>query len=153
MKLVTIALAAFLIVLAFGQTAGAQTLTLTVTPTSFSFGSGDPDTTPEVASPMVTVGFRTQSMGGKNPLAWHLAMHATTDLTSGSDTIPVANIRWTATAPLSSGAALSTSDQTLASGIGNTATTYSTVTFYLKNLWTYKVGTYSTTIVFTLSSP
>ena len=152
MKLATIALAAFVVVLAFGQDARAQNFTLTVTPSSFAFPSGDPDTMPEVTSPVVTVGYKAAGMGKQG--AWHMAIHATTDLTSGSDTIPVANIRWTATAPLASGTALSTSDYTLYSGTGNmTAINYSTVTFYLKNLWTYKVGTYNTTIVFTLSSP
>ncbi len=152
MKLATLALAAFVAVLLFGQEARAQQFTLTVTPASFAFPSGDPDTLPTSTSPVITVGYKAAGMG-KNGV-WHLAIRASSDLTSGSDTIPVANISWTATAPLSSGAALSTTDQTLLSGIGNqTAINYSSLTFYLQNLWTYKVGTYNTTIVFTLSSP
>jgi hypothetical protein len=150
MKLATIALAAFLVVLASSQDARAQSFTLTVTPSSFAFPSGDPDTMPEVQSPMVTVSYKVTGAG---KTAWHMAIRATSDLTSVSDTIPVANIRWTATAPLASGIALTTSDQTILSRTGNMTQSTSTVIFYLKNLWTYKVGTYNTTIVFTLSSP
>ena len=47
---------------------------------------------------------------------------------------------------------LSTSARTLASGAGNvTSVDYANLTLNLKNLWTYATGTYSQTIVFTLS--
>ncbi len=155
MKRATIALATLLVIAGLSQDARAQNFTLTITPTSFSFPSGDPDTTPEVASPVITIGYKAAGIGNRpqDPHLWHIAVHAT-DFTNGSDQIPLGNIRWTATAPFASGPALSTTDQTIYNGDGNmTAIKYATLTFYLQNLWTYKVGTYNTTIVFTVSLP
>jgi hypothetical protein len=152
MKLATIALAA-LVVLGLGREARAQQFTLTVSPASFTFPSNDPDLVPIIAADQpVDIGYKAAGMG-KNG-AWHLSIRANTDLVSGGDSISVTNISWTAGAPLASGTALTTSDQTLYSSIGNmTAIQHSLLTFSLANSWTYKVGNYSTTIVFTLSAP
>jgi hypothetical protein len=153
MKLVTTTLAALLVVLALGRDATAQNLTLTVSLASFSFPSADPDTSSIVDSPTLNITYDIKG-GGSNP-PWHITVRANSDLLSGSDSIPVANIGWTGGGnPLAfaSGAALSTSDQTLLSSSGKVSGS-GTVTFHLRNLWTYKVGTYTTTIVFTISSP
>ena len=152
MKLATIACTA-LMLLALGRDAHAQQFTLTVTPGTFTFPASDPDLVPIItASQTIDVGWKAAGLGSKG--AWHLSIRANTDLLSGSDSIPVTNISWTAGAPLASGTALTTTDQTLVSGVGNMAVIqHSLLTFSLKNQWTYKAGNYSTTIVFTLSAP
>jgi hypothetical protein len=148
MKLVTAALAALVIILALGQEARAQTLDLTVNPLSFAYPSGDPDTMPNVSSPLITVTYRVR---GNGKGAWHLAVRANGDLVSGPDSIPTTNTTWTGT--FGSGT-LTNSDQTIASGIGNVnPATTGNITFTLQNLWTYSAGTYTQTIVFTLSVP
>jgi hypothetical protein len=149
MKLLLAGVAAVVLTLAFGSPAGAQTLTLTLGTASFVYPSGDPDSTPAVSSPSINVTYRVQANGGKN---WHLAVRANGDLarTGGGATIPTTNTTFTGT--IGSGT-LSNVDQTLASGVGNRSSLTRTITFTLQNLWTYSAGTYTQTIVFTLSVP
>lgn len=145
--------AAALIVLAFGQQAAAQSLTLTVTPAGgFTFQpiAADPDTVVEVYSPTLTLTWDVKGGGAAPP--WTVAVRAGGDLASGADTVPVTNIRWAGTGGLSSGTSLTTSNQPLIQSAGK-GTFTGTVTFYLKNLWSYKAVTYTTTIIFTISSP
>jgi hypothetical protein len=149
MKLFTAGVAAFVIILALGSEAGAQTLTLTLSTYSFTYPSGDPDTTPTVSSPSISVTYRVQGNAGHN---WHLALRANADLarTGGGASIPTTNTTFTGT--IGSGT-LSNTDQTLASGTGNRTSVTATIIFHLQNLWTYSAGTYTQTIVFTLSVP
>ncbi len=152
MKHVAVAAAA-LIVLAFGQQAAAQSLTLTVTPAGpFTFQpiAADPETVARVHSPELTLTWDIKG-GGAAP-DWTVAVRASGDLASGPDTVPVTNISWTGTGGLSSGTSLTTSNQPLIRGTGK-GTFTGTVTFYLLNLWSYKAVTYTTTIIFTISSP
>jgi hypothetical protein len=149
MKLFTAGVAALVIILALGSEAGAQTLTLTLSQYSFTYPSGDPDTTPTVSSPSINVTYRVQGNAGHN---WHLALRANADLarTGGGASIPTTNTTFTGT--IGSGT-LSNTDQTLASGTGNRTSLTRSITFTLQNLWTYSAGTYTQTIVFTLSVP
>ncbi len=145
--------AAAAIVLALGSRVEAQNLSLTVTPAggfTFQPPGADPDTAPEVQSPVLTLAWAVRG-GGQDP-PWTIVMRASSDLTSGVDTVPVTYIRWTGTGGLASGTALSTSDQQLIQSTGK-GTFTGTITFYLQNLWTYKAGSYTTTIIFTISSP
>jgi hypothetical protein len=149
MKLFTAGVAALVIILALGSEAGAQTLTLTLSRTSFTYPSGDPDTTPTVSSPSFNVTYRVQNNAGHN---WHLAVRANGDLarTGGGASIPTTNTTFTGT--IGSGT-LTNTDQTLASGTGNRTSLTRSIMFTLQNLWTYSTGTYTQTIVFTLSVP
>jgi hypothetical protein len=149
MKLFLAGVAAVVLTLAFGSPAGAQTLTLTLSRATFTYPSGDPDTTPTVSSPSFNVTYRVQNNAGKN---WHLAVRANADLarTGGGATIPTTNTTFTGT--IGSGT-LSNADQTLASGTGNRTSVTRSITFTLLNQWTYSAGTYTQTIVFTLSVP
>jgi hypothetical protein len=149
MKLFTAGVAAFVIILALGSEAGAQTLTLTLSQYSFTYPSGDPDTTPTVSSPSISVTYRVQNNWGHN---WHLAVRANADLarTGGGASIPTTNTTFAGS--IGSGT-LSNTDQTLASGTNNRSSLTRTITFTLQNLWTYSAGTYTQTIVFTLSVP
>ncbi len=154
MKPTAILGAVFAMVVGLAPAARAQQFTLTVSPQSFTFPSADPDLRGEIpADTAIDVGYKAAGMGKNGE--WHLSVRASGELDSGSATISVGNIRWTADPPLASGPALSsTSDFTLLTGTGNmTAIRHSLVTFYLLNQWTYKAGNYTTTIIFTLSSP
>ncbi len=144
-NLLTIVLALLLIAVGVAQ-ASAQRLEVTVTPSSFSYPSADPDTTPVVTAPPLSVDIHVT--GNRS---WALTIQGT-DLTSGVHAIPAGNVTWTATAPLNGTGALRTTPQTLATGSGNQNST-SSITFSLQNLWTYNVGTYTQTITFTISSP
>jgi hypothetical protein len=151
-KLVAVLLTALGVTLACSDDASAQTFTLTVDPASFSYPSADPDISPTVTSPVLTVNYRVRFNAGR---PWVITVRATGDLVSGGESIPCANITWTAApAPPFVNGTLSTIAQTLASGTGNiNPARNGSLTFTLKNLWTYRVGIYTHTLVFTLATP
>ena len=133
--------------------AGAQTLDLSLTPQVVSFPSSDPDAVPIVAAAPVTINYRIR----QNPKStWSLTLLAGGDLISGPDQVDISNVTWTATPapPFQSGTLSKTVAQRIASGTGNVSNPSSgSVTFRLVNSWTYSTGTYTQTIVFTLSTP
>lgn len=150
MNLVRLSLWTALALVALASPSAAQNLRFSVTPSAFTYPSGDPDSSPVVSSPTLLIGYK---ITGAPHGHWSITIQAQDDLASGLSSIPAGNVSWTATpAPFVNGT-LSTSAQTLASGAGNvTSITYANLTLNLKNLWTYATGTYSHTIVFTLSS-
>jgi hypothetical protein len=145
------------LVLLIAAPAAAQKLTLNVTPRAITFPSADPDTTPVVSASPVTVQVRIQQNGGKNGTnPWQLTVLANGDLISGSSTVDISNVTWTATPapPFQDGTLNRTIAQRLASGTGDENPPLNgSITFHLVNSWTYSAGTYSQTLVFTLSVP
>lgn len=139
--------------LALADVASAQTLTLTLSRTTIPFASADPDTTPSIAAPVVGVTYRIRGNAGG---AWQITLLASGDLSSGLATIPVSNVTWAATPapPFLSGTMSATLAQPVAGGFGNVNPARTAqVTFFLANSWSYDVGTYSATFVFTLTAP
>lgn len=133
--------------------AAAQTLSLSISPSTITFAAADPDTTPSIVAPSITVSYQVRNNFGGS---WRISLLASGDLTAGSATIGISNVTWTAspTPPFQAGTLSGTLAQTLASGTGNvTLTTTGTVVFRLANSWTYNVGSYSTSVVFTLTAP
>lgn len=151
----TLALAAIASVLSLVlvPAAGAQTLSLTISPSTISFANADPDVTPSIAAPAITVTYRVRNNATGS---WRITLLASNDLTAGTATIGVNNVTWTAspTPPFQAGTLSRTLARVLASGTGNVYT-YSTgtVVFRLANSWTYNVGSYSSSVVFTLTAP
>jgi hypothetical protein len=133
--------------------ASAQRLELSITPSSFSFPSADPDVTPVVSSPALTIRYRIQQNIGAE---WRVTVLANGDLESGGGSIPISNVSWVATPspPFQNGTLSATVEQLVASGNGNSnpARTGS-ITFRLVNSWTYAAGVYSQSFVFTISAP
>lgn len=150
MKPSRVALGLAVVLLALPSAAAAQRITFSVSPPSFTYPSADPDSSPTVSSPQLTISYRLRNWSGRS---WTITVQAQTDLVSGSSSIPAGNISWTATpAPFVTGT-LSTTARTLASGTGNvTPTRYGYLTFSLMNLWSYPTGTYSHTVLFTFSA-
>jgi hypothetical protein len=134
--------------------ADAQMLDLTITPGSITMPSGDPDLMPVLISPPVTVSVRVRQI--KKDEGWSLTVLANGDLIAGLASVDSSNVTWTATPapPFQNGTLSRTVAQPLASGTGmeNPALNAS-VTFRLANSWTYIAGTYTQTLVFTLSTP
>jgi hypothetical protein len=134
-------------------TAYGQTVELTLSSTTLTFPSEDPDFVPLVPAQPLLVTYRVrQNRRG----AWRLTVLAGGDLVAGSATIPITNVRWTATPapPFQNGTLDKTVEQLVASGVGdvNPAQT-GTILFHLVNLWSYSTGLYTQTLVFTLSAP
>jgi hypothetical protein len=133
--------------------AKAQRLTLTLNPQVITFPPADPDIDPVIIAAPVEISYRVQGNPGGN---WVLTVLANGDLTSGGATIDISNVTWIATPapPFQNGTLSRTVEQTLASGSGNVnPTSTGSLTFRLANSWTYTAGTYTQTVVFTLSAP
>jgi hypothetical protein len=131
----------------------AVTLRLTISPTTIAFPSGDPDTTPLLTAPAITVTYGIWDRNSND--YWTLTVQAAGDLTSGTATIPASGISWTATPapPFRNGVLSSTLAQPLATAQYDVRPeTTGTVVFSLANSWSYNVGTYSQNVVFTLTS-
>ena len=128
-------------------------LELSVSPTIITFAPADPDVMPQITSPPITVTYRIRQAQNQS---WLLTVLASGNLISGSSTVDITNVTWVATPapPFRNGTMNRTVAQVMASGVGNVnPTATGSVTFRLNNSWTYDSGTYTQTIVFTLSLP
>jgi hypothetical protein len=140
--------------LCLAPAAGAQTLNLSLSQYTISFPSADPDASPMVAAPSISVNYRVRDNASGS---WRITVQASGDLTSGTATIPISSVTWTAspTPPFQNGTMSAAVAQTLASGSGNVTSNsaFGTVVFSLANSWSYNIGTYTASFVFTLSAP
>ena len=146
-------LVAFLSAGLMPASAAAQRLILTLSPRIVSFPSSDPDLVPIVIAAPIQVTYRVQQNANA---PWSLTLLAGGDLLSGPSTVDITNVSWVATpAPPFQGGTLSkTITQLVASGTGNVnPASIGSVTFRLANSWTYTAGTYTQTVIFTLSTP
>jgi hypothetical protein len=136
------------------EAAVAQRLDLTISPTSITFPSADPDVNPTIVSAPILVSVRIRQ--NQAALPWQLTVLANGDLIAGSQTVDITNVTWAATPapPFQNGTLSKTVAQRVAAGAGNVNPAKDgSVTFRLANSWTYSAGTYTQTIVFTLSAP
>lgn len=141
-------------ILAVPGQASAQRLDLSVSPTIISFPPADPDAFPVVTAAPVTITYRIRQVQGKE--SWQLTVLSSGDLLAGGSSVDISNVSWVATPspPFRSGALSKTVAQVVASGNGNVNPTASgSLTFRMTNSWTYSTGTYTQTLVFTLSAP
>lgn len=125
---------------------------LSLSPTIVTFPSSDPDILPVVDSAPITINYRVRAYDGP----WQITVLASGDLNAGPATVDISNVSWVATPapPFRNGTLSKTVAQVVASGSGavNPAASGS-LTFQLKNSWTYSTGTYTQTLVFTLAAP
>jgi hypothetical protein len=134
--------------------ASAQRLDLSLSPRVITFASSDPDTVPMISSAPVQVTYRVRQNDPGGP--WALTVLAGGDLMSGSTSVPISNVTWIATPapPFQNGTLSKTVAQRVASGSGNlNPAATGSITFLLANSWTYSTGTYTQTVLFTLSAP
>jgi hypothetical protein len=148
--------------LAVSLSFSANIVRFTVSPTSISLPDQDPDLFPEVSTATdVTADFSINNLTSAEN--WVLEIYSDGNLVSGSDTIPIANVRWTVTG---SGTPPPTSLQngTFSLGVYREAgrgsgdskkkadvTCY--FRFHLSNLWPYATGNYSKLITLRLTVP
>ena len=126
---------------------------LTVSTASVSFPDADPDAIPQVpaAGGPILITTRTRATGSSQVV---LSVLAIDDLRSGVTIIPASNITWTSTgAGFVGGGTLSTSTPvTLATWSGSGLRSGSQQLFF-RNLWTHPTGTYTLSMLYTLSAP
>ncbi len=133
--------------------ASAQIVLLSISPQTISFASADPDTTPTLSAAPLTLTYTVFLSGGAE---WRITVQASDDLRNGSSTIPASSMTWTAVPapPFRAGTLSRLAAQTMASGRGDVfLQAAGTATFSLPNSWDYDVGSYTTSVIFTLSCP
>ena len=130
----------------------ASRATLTLGSSAINFPDADPDETLSIpaneGAVSVTAKARTGSTG-----AVTLTVLAGGDLTSGSDTIAVGNVTWTAAGTGFAGGTMNKTEAQSAgswTGPGNRTGTFS---YSLANSWDYVSGSYTATATYTLTSP
>ena len=117
-----------------------------------SFPDADPDAVPQI--PTSTGPILITAKSRANPgVQVVLTLQAADDLRSGVNVIPASNITWTATGAGFVGGTLSkASPVTVATWTGSGVRTGSQQ-LYLRNLWTHPTGTYTVSLLYTLSAP
>jgi len=125
---------------------------LSISPQSINFPDADPDVTPRINAMENPVRVTVQAQTGKKKTVT-LTVLAQGDLASGPDSIPISNVRWTATGEgfvpgtMSKSAAV-TAGTWVGPGIRRGAFSYS-----LANSWNYHRGSYRASVIYTLSAP
>jgi hypothetical protein len=130
----------------------AHSAQLTLSPATINFPDADPDTVPSIPAKEnpVSVTANAQTSASRTVT---LTVLARGDLVSGSNTIPISNVTWTASG---SGFANGTMNKSTAQTVGQwrgSGSYKGTLSFFLKNSWTYATGNYSQTASFTLTAP
>jgi hypothetical protein len=125
---------------------------LALSPASLLFPDADPDVTPFIAAS--TGAMSLTAKGRTTPgSTLTLTLLAADDLRSGMDTIPIDALSWTATgAGFVGGTASKSASQPVGSWM-NSGVYTGTQTFALANTWTRATGTYSASLVYTLTAP
>jgi hypothetical protein len=126
--------------------------TLSIGQSSIHFPDADPDGTPSIGATenAVSVTAKVRTGSGSTATLTHLAAD---DLKSGSDTILIGNVTWTASgAGFIAGTMNKATAQTAASwtGSGNRSGSFS---YFLANSWSYATGTYTASSTYTLTAP
>jgi hypothetical protein len=125
---------------------------LSISSNTLAFPDADPDTVPQVPGTpaSITITARARATRGA---AVTLTVQASDDLRSGVDTIPIAAITWTASGPgFVAGTLSRATPQTVASWTGSGARS-GTQNFLFANAWSYATGTYTVSLLYTLTAP
>ena len=125
---------------------------LTVSPTSLTFPDADPDMFPQVTSVggALSITAKARATSGSQIL---LTVQAADDLRSGVDTIAAQAITWTTTGAGFTSGTLSSSAPVAVGRWTGSGVRLGTQTLYLANLWTYTSGTYTASLLYTLTAP
>lgn len=123
---------------------------LSVSSSSLAFPDGDPDVFPQLDAAPVTITAKARATEGSTIA---LTVQASDDLRSGLVTIPADALSWVATGSgFRSGTVSRTAPQVVASWTGS-GVRVGTQTYTFRNRWSYAAGTYSVSLLYTLTSP
>ncbi len=163
-KRLTLGFAAFALVATQGLGAATATGSLSATVTvsamakltlstaTVTFPGADPDVSPSIAASEgpITITAKGKTSTGATI---SLTLIAADDLLSGSGSIPISNVTWTASgAGFVAGTMSRAAAQTVASWT-NSGNRTGTQSFALANSWDYAAGSYTTTAQYTLTAP
>jgi hypothetical protein len=126
----------------------APSISLTLGMAAINFRSADPDLFPSIEANENPITVTVQSQAGGNAT---LTCRAMGDLASGGDIIAAFNISWTATGLGFASGIMNATDAQLAGQWAGLGTWNGTFSFHLINSWSYAPGTYSVSVVYTLT--
>ncbi len=125
---------------------------LSVSTNSLTFPDADPDLVPQVPAAQGPVMVTAKARAAQGGLVT-LTVQASDDLRSGITVLPASLITWTGAGPgFVSGTLNRSSAQTVATWTGSGVHS-GTQAYLFENRWTHPTGTYSVTLVYTLSVP
>lgn len=127
---------------------------LTIAPTTINFPDADPDLVspiPATENGSITVlsNIRTTSVGVSS-----LVCLANGDLiAAGATDIPITNVTWTSSGAGYIGGTMSNSASQAVGSFTGSGANVGGFDFFLANSWAYDVGSYSQTVLYTLTTP
>jgi hypothetical protein len=124
---------------------------LSLSATAIAFPDADPDVVPMIPASPVTIAITAKARttpGG----AITLTVQASGPLRSGTDTIPIGALRWTSSGPGFQGGMMSANMAQPVGSWSNSGVRSGTQAYRLRNTWTRATGTYTTTLIYTLSA-
>ena len=152
------------LLLAQGSDSGPQTASATLSlnigsharvafaSTTLMFPDADPDLVPVITAVPQNIEITAKARTPRNAQV-SLTLQAADDLRSGVNTLPASLIRWAATGSgFVAGTLNRASAQTVATWTGS-GVRNGTQSFAFENKWTHPPGTYSVTLVYTMSTP
>jgi hypothetical protein len=129
-----------------------STAQLTISPSTINFPNANPGTVPVIASIPSSISVTANAQ--IDALSWAtLTVRAGGDLASGSNTIPISNVTWTATGDGFIAGTMSKDDPVSAGSWQGPGEHSGTFSFHLANSWSYATGNYSQTVTYTLTAP
>jgi hypothetical protein len=130
----------------------AGSATLTIGQSAINFPNANPDSTPSIPDSEGAVNVTAQTRTGATSTVT-LTHQAAGPLTSGSDTIAINNVSWTASGTGFASGAMSSSTPVSAGSWTGSGSYTGSFTYALANSWTYAVGSYTTSSTYTLTAP
>ena len=119
---------------------------------ALSFLDSNPDSVPSVPANVNPLSVTSSTRTGSS-LTTTLTCLASGDLTSGSDTISIGNVSWTATGSGYEAGTMSKASGQPAGSWAGSGKRIGTFSYFLASSWLYNIGVYSTTITYTLTGP
>jgi hypothetical protein len=119
---------------------------------TLAFPDADPDTIPQVSSSTGPLTITARARAPRNGLVT-LTVQASDDLRSGVSVLPASLITWTATGPGYVNGALSRTTPQLVGSWTGSGVRVGTQDYRFQNSWNHAPGTYTVTLVYTLTSP
>lgn len=124
---------------------------LTLEVNTINFPDADPDSVPSIPANENPVEVNVKAHTGSGATVT-LTVQANGDLQSGSDTIPITNVSWTATGAGFVSGVMDTAPVAAGSWTGS-GSRDGTFSYFLANSWDYAAGNYTQTVVYTLTAP